>query len=180
MTPAITLPPFPDPFVSERLETANFPLDAAKRFEAEVGRLGDSIEQYYDRVCEVADAGDDAVPRPSEAIRKLWDLLCDEVLTNQRWLASASFWPRGAARTIVVNASVRHGDRLTALMRTIAVVWDELELTTPDDIFEDVWTVRISPLAYIRAMWNLFWSAIRHPLSETTIELHTGRVLAAE
>lgn len=30
--------------------------------------------------------------------------------------------------------------------------------------------------SYLRSMWNLFWSAIRHPLSETTIDLSTGRV----
>lgn len=36
---------------------------------------------------------------------------------------------------------------------------------------------RIAPLAYLRAMGNLFWSAIRHPLSNTTIDLSTGRVL---
>jgi hypothetical protein len=37
--------------------------------------------------------------------------------------------------------------------------------------------IRISPRAYLLAMWNLFWSAIRHPFSETTIDLSTGRVL---
>jgi len=26
-------------------------------------------------------------------------------------------------------------------------------------------------------MWNLFWSGIRHPWRETTIDLTTGRVL---
>lgn len=38
-------------------------------------------------------------------------------------------------------------------------------------------TVRIPPLAYLRAMANLFWSCLRHPLSEATIDLSTGRVL---
>jgi hypothetical protein len=47
----------------------------------------------------------------------------------------------------------------------------------PEPIGEAVCTVRIPPLAYLRAMGNLFWSAIRHPLSETTIDLSTGRVL---
>ncbi|MFO0796506.1 MAG: hypothetical protein U0804_03455 [Gemmataceae bacterium] len=42
----------------------------------------------------------------------------------------------------------------------------------------EVLTIRISPLAHLRAMWNLWWSAVRHPLSETTIDLSTGRVLS--
>lgn len=42
---------------------------------------------------------------------------------------------------------------------------------------DDAVVVRVPPLAYLRAMANLFWSAIRHPLSETTIDLSTGRVL---
>jgi hypothetical protein len=37
--------------------------------------------------------------------------------------------------------------------------------------------IRIPWWAYLRSMWNLFWSAIRHPFSETTIDLSTGRVL---
>lgn len=65
-------------------------------------------------------------------------------------------------------------------MRTMAVVWEEVELETPDEIFEVVWTITISPGAYLRSMWNLFWSSIRHPLSETTIELRTGRILATD
>src|SRR5262249_17884970 len=67
--------------------------------------------------------------------------------------------------------------RLADLMRTMAVMWEELELETPDEIYDTGWTIRIAPLAYLRAMWTLFWSAVRHPLSDTIIELKTGRVL---
>ncbi|HJZ90916.1 MAG TPA: hypothetical protein VKE40_08590 [Gemmataceae bacterium] len=35
----------------------------------------------------------------------------------------------------------------------------------------------ISPLAYARAVWNVFWSAIRHPFTTTAIDLSTGRVV---
>jgi hypothetical protein len=49
-------------------------------------------------------------------------------------------------------------------------------LVTPH-LADEVLIIRIPPIAYLRAMWNLFWSAIRHPLSETTIDLSTGRVL---
>ena len=47
----------------------------------------------------------------------------------------------------------------------------------PESRSEAVETIRIPPFAYLRAMGNLFWSSIRHPLSETTIDLSTGRVL---
>ena len=47
----------------------------------------------------------------------------------------------------------------------------------PQPAADESLTVRIPALIYLRAMVNLFWSAIRHPLSETTIDLNTGRVL---
>jgi hypothetical protein len=62
-------------------------------------------------------------------------------------------------------------------LRVLAIAWPELELRVPDDLAVFVWTVRIPRWAYLRAMLNLFLSAIRHPMSETTIDLSTGRVL---
>jgi hypothetical protein len=47
----------------------------------------------------------------------------------------------------------------------------------PDEVAEFVLSFRIPLWAYLRSMWNLFWSAIRYPFSETTIDLSTGRVL---
>jgi hypothetical protein len=41
-------------------------------------------------------------------------------------------------------------------------------------------THRISPLAYCRAVGTLFWTALRHPLSTTPIDLSTGRVATEE
>ncbi|MBY0458973.1 MAG: hypothetical protein K2V38_16675 [Gemmataceae bacterium] len=67
---------------------------------------------------------------------------------------------------------VRELLRLMLVARGATAV-DEL----PADVVSGVLTVRITPLAYLRAMWNLFWSAIRYPFSETTIDLSTGRVL---
>lgn len=68
-------------------------------------------------------------------------------------------------------------ERLRELMQTVIVTRPEWNLTIPSELESEVWTVRISPRAYLRAVANLFWSAIRHPLSETTIDLSTGRVL---
>jgi hypothetical protein len=67
--------------------------------------------------------------------------------------------------------------RLREVIRLMVVSLPELDLTVPDRLHADIWTFRIPPLAYLRAMWNLWWSAVRHPLSETTIDLSTGRVL---
>jgi hypothetical protein len=67
-------------------------------------------------------------------------------------------------------------DRLIDLMRSVMIEYPEWDLSFESPQSE-VWTVRLSPLAYLRSMWNLFWSCIRHPLSETTIDLSTGRVL---
>ncbi|VTT98249.1 unnamed protein product [Gemmataceae bacterium] len=66
---------------------------------------------------------------------------------------------------------------LVDLIRFVLVAKPELELGLAEDLEAVVWTVRISPRAHLRAMWNLFWSAILHPLSNTTIDLSTGRVL---
>lgn len=75
-----------------------------------------------------------------------------------------------------VEINTRIG-QLSTLLQTVSLLKPEWGLELPPNLEEIVWTVRISPLAYLRAMWNLFWSAIRHPLSETTIDLSTGRVL---
>lgn len=41
--------------------------------------------------------------------------------------------------------------------------------------------VRAIPwLGYLRSIWTLFWTAIRHPLTTTAIDLSTGRVVAEE
>jgi hypothetical protein len=68
-------------------------------------------------------------------------------------------------------------DRLVELVRAVLVSRPDVALPFSPRAERRVFTVRVSPLAYLRAMWNLFWSAIRHPFSETTIDLSTGRVL---
>ncbi len=65
----------------------------------------------------------------------------------------------------------------TPLKPAIPRIDDRLPLGEQSDTESAVFVVRIPPLAYLLAMTNLFWSAIRHPLSETTIDLSTGRVL---
>jgi hypothetical protein len=40
--------------------------------------------------------------------------------------------------------------------------------------------VRIPPLAFLRAMWMIAWSSIRHPFTTTVIDLSTGKIVQGE
>jgi hypothetical protein len=62
-------------------------------------------------------------------------------------------------------------------LRSVALLWPDFLDTVSEDTRTHVLSLSISPRAYLQSMWSLFWSAIRHPLSETTIDLSTGRVL---
>jgi hypothetical protein len=151
-------------------------LTELERVLAEDDHWLDQVEELYERTCVSADAGTDV----DEAVVSLWGTACDRMAEYQALIEEARGKAHGRFRQLFVAAVQKRMDRLADLMRTMAVVWQELDLTTPDDIYKAVWTIRIPPLAYLRAMGNLFWSAIRHPLSETTIELKTGRLLARE
>ena len=37
--------------------------------------------------------------------------------------------------------------------------------------------VRISPIAYLRTMFNIAWSAFRYPTTTTVIDLGTGKIV---
>ncbi len=37
--------------------------------------------------------------------------------------------------------------------------------------------IRISPTAYLKAMFNIAWSAFRHPTKTTIIDLETGKIV---
>lgn len=62
-------------------------------------------------------------------------------------------------------------------LRSVALLWPDCLDTVSEGTRTHVLSLTISPRAYLRSMWSLFWSAIRHPFSETTIDLSTGRVL---
>lgn len=131
------------------------------------------LVESYIAACTAADNGDDV----DEVVASLWIIGCKHMTEYQTLVDEASETGGGRFRCRFVTAIRKRMDRLSDLIRTIMVVWPELELETPSDIIEAVWTITITPRAYIRAMWNLFWSSIRHPLSETVIELKTGRVM---
>jgi hypothetical protein len=115
----------------------------------------------------------------------MWEIVCRLLGVYTKWIAaSRTNLPRlPSSRYTRVNWEIvaeleTLTDRVRALLRYAVVAGTEWrEAAVPDHLAAEVWTVRISPFAYLRAMWNLFWSAIRHPLSETTIDLSTGRVL---
>lgn len=35
----------------------------------------------------------------------------------------------------------------------------------------------ISPIAYLRSIWTVIWTAFRHPFSTTYIDLSTGKIV---
>ncbi|MBN9121798.1 MAG: hypothetical protein J0I06_22100 [Planctomycetes bacterium] len=134
------------------------------------------FEDVYEKACAKFDEGGDA----GEVVLLLWGTACDRMSAYQSLINDARTNARGQFRRRFIAAVTLRMERLVELMRTMVVVWQELELETPDAIYEAVWTIRIPVVAQLRAMWNLFWSSILHPRSETTIELKTGRVLAAD
>ena len=47
----------------------------------------------------------------------------------------------------------------------------------PSDPSDEPVVTRIGLVAYLLAMWNLLWSAIRHPTKTTEIDLMTGQIV---
>lgn len=115
----------------------------------------------------------------SEFPGQIWEIVISSIriLTSLRDFAAQHLQGDVGRQRWLVEAANTVLEQTIDLARTILISRTDWNLTLPDDLEEIVWTVRISPLAYLRAMANLFWSAIRHPLSETTIDLSTGRVL---
>ncbi len=71
---------------------------------------------------------------------------------------------------VILEQSIR-------ILRIVVVYYPAMLEFLTQEVRARVLTYRISWWAYLRSMGNLFWSAIRHPLSETTIDLSTGGVM---
>lgn len=63
-------------------------------------------------------------------------------------------------------------------LRCLLVYHPDVVETLPPNVQERVLTIKVCPWAYLRAMANLFWSALRYPFRETVIDFGTGRVLS--
>ncbi len=100
-----------------------------------------------------------------------------EILVGLREFVHKNLNPGAVGTREFLAANNAILERFAQLAQTVQVSRPDRNLTLSADLEKVVWTIRISPFAYLRAMANLFWSAIRHPLSETTIDLSTGRVL---
>jgi hypothetical protein len=123
-------------------------------------------------------------PHP-EARKSCWSLACttlslmigaqeiDRLFPHR----SGSQTPDAHELRVKLDALRAYRSELRDLMRLVIVARPEWDLPVPEELEGELWTYHISPLAYLRAMWNLFWSAVRHPLSNTTIDLSTGRVV---
>jgi hypothetical protein len=80
-------------------------------------------------------------------------------------------------RAVAQARITRLATRITDLLMVMAVTWPDCTSEPTDEVGDVMLAIRIPARAYLWAMANLFWSALRHPLSETTIDLSTGRVL---
>ena len=151
--------------------------------EEALSRLREILTADDQLLCQFADMRDrcrcDAVwgGTSGAEVAELWGLACERMSVYLLALDDIREAPHGRFRTLLLQELGTRSACLAEFMRTMALTWTGPELFTPDELYAAVWTIRMSPLAYLRAMWNLFWSAIRHPLSDTTIDLSTGRVL---
>ncbi len=176
MNLALSLPQNLDTFRTALLKpdhTADQLAELERLLAAEDKWFG-NLEDLHEQVWNLTEADEST----SEVIESLWTGACFSMTLYQDLLRLTYQLARGRFRRRFRNEVGKRADRLAEFMRTMVVVWEEPELKCPPEIFEAVWTIRIAPLAYLRAMGNLFWSSIRHPLSETKIELKTGRVLS--
>ena len=123
---------------------------------------------------------------PNPEMRKLfWSLACTTLslmisvqeIDRLPPVRGGSETPVACEPRIKLDALRAYRSELRDLMRLVLVARPEWNLAVPEELEAELWTYHISPLAYLRAMWNLFWSAVRHPFSDTTIDLSTGRVL---
>lgn len=143
-------------------------------------RMLDSLEQVLAELqqwVEIVTLDDTTVQRLFSAVNhSMASLLeCREKFRHES-TSNANRSIRKSTHRVIYDLNSRI-ERLAGLMRTMAVFWGTADVSHSDDIAREVWTIRIPWRGYLRAMLNLLWSAVRHPLSETTIDLSTGRVL---
>lgn len=109
----------------------------------------------------------------AELARKVFPFACEVVAAMIDCRGSL---PAGVPRPIRDDA-----DRTVAAaaraVRTLIEAWPDLGDELPDDLMDEVWTFRRTPLAYLRTVANLLWCTIRHPFSDTAIDWETGRIL---
>src|SRR5262249_10078888 len=120
-------------------QLSNDPFGELATALAEDDRWLDSLEDQYDEARETADEGGDT----DATVVWLWKKACERLAGYQNLIDKVRAKPRGQFRRKLRAAVALRMERLIGLMRTMVVVWDELQLDTPDEIFETVWTIRI-------------------------------------
>lgn len=158
---------------------------AGRKLIGSVIGVFDSIEDLFDAVgghssATATDPRCAALAECPAVVSTLWDFYCfllgDLSAAAAEVRSATGGVAPGYKRSLLAELDDMT-DRLCDLMRYAVVAHPEWKLTVPDHLAATVWAVRVPPLAYLRAMATLFWSSIRHPLSDTTIDLSTGRVL---
>lgn len=56
---------------------------------------------------------------------------------------------------------------------------DDVPIPAPEDkiLGQKLLVVRVGAWAYLRTMWSLLWTALRHPMTTTFIDARTGKLL---
>jgi hypothetical protein len=94
----------------------------------------------------------------------------DGILEFDNWEGTPANWSTlGELRETVAD-----------IMRAIRLTCPEVDLEVKEAAIEDYSTIRIPPLGYLKSVWAVFWNAVRHPFTETDINLYTGEVMARE
>ncbi len=131
----------------------------------------------------LADAAADLPEDPAEIAQDEWHLGRQVIISllQQHLLMDGQPGFRTVLSAGMTQKQVAAVDRVQTECSRVLRLWlvyrPELVDEIPSEVTEFVLTFRIPWWAYLRAMWNLLWSCVRHPLSETTIDLSTGRVL---
>ena len=149
---------------------------------AREGEYLDLLDRCYEIFLRLRQEGETV---PSDNSHLVCDEACETLGFYLRTLRELETRPGGSLLAVLNGVPmIRFTDpliplveRVAGYIRTLVVTWPELAPRIPTEIADVVRTVRVTPGSYLRAMWNLFWSGIRHPWRETTIDLKTGRVL---
>jgi hypothetical protein len=143
--------------------------DVALQFAESGDALADTLSQLPTDPAEFRDYEWEHLPEGLNSTLST-HLLMTQVLRKMRFSSPQLAGSVMQSQSRIVEEGIR-------VMRTWILYRPEVLACLSPTVHAAVSDFRIPWWANLRSMWNIFWSAIRHPFSETTIDLSTGRVL---
>lgn len=110
-----------------------------------------------------------------ESVRCTDSFIQDFLVKRQELVTRLDLGP--SDRVELVQACSHRVETSTEFLKVMTVHFPATLDMLSAEVRKLVLTYRIPWWANLLSMANLFWSAVRHPWSETTIDLSTGRVL---